>query len=74
MVDDGQRASDELVLENGTIGDGDVVTLVGDDDDGTAELYVLANDDVAVDCQVVELTDVGDTAEALEEVVNLLEG
>ena len=47
--------------------------LVGDDDDGALEDDALPEGDVAADGQVVQLDDVRDAAEALQELVDLLE-
>ena len=73
MVEDPEISGDDLVLEDGAGRDVDPVPLVGDDDDGALEHDALPEGDVAADGEVVQLDDVRDAAEALQELVDLLE-
>lgn len=69
VVDDGQVASDELVLERGAVGDHDLVALGGDNDARSGQADALAEVDIARDSQVVQLGNVGDRLEPLLEVL-----
>jgi hypothetical protein len=69
VVDDRQVAGDQLVLQAGAVGNGDLVALVGDNDAGTGESDALAKRDVTRDSQVVELGDVRDRLESLLKVL-----
>lgn len=74
MVDDGQVTGYQLGLEDSSIRNLNSVTLVCDDDDRSCELDLLADPDVTVDGQVIELSDVGDRLESFLKVSDLLEG
>jgi len=73
VVDDGQRSSDKLVLESTAIWDGDLVAVVGDDDDGSGESNALADVHISVNGQVVQLDNVQLGLEPLLELLNVLE-
>ena len=64
---------EQPVLEDAPIGNIDTLTLVGDDDDSTAQGDVPAKVDVPSDRQVVELENLRNLLEALLELLNLLE-
>ena len=73
MVDNAEVAGDQLVLQAGSVGNHDLVALVGDNDTGTCQTDALAEPDVTRDRQVVKLGDVGDRLETLFKVGDLLE-
>ena len=69
MVDDAEVSGDELVLQARSIGDHDLVALVGNDNARSSESHALAEPHVSGNGQVVELGDVGDRLESLLEVL-----
>jgi len=73
MVDDGDVTRYEFVFEDGTIGQVDARTLVGDNDDGSTKSDVASEPDITRNCQVIQLKEVGHSAEPLLEVNELLE-
>jgi len=73
MVDDGDVTRYEFVFEDGTIGQIDARTLIGDNDDGSTKSDVTSEPNIARNCQVIQLKEVGHSAEPLLEVNELLE-
>ena len=45
--------------------------MIGDDDDSSSEWSAFAEGDVARDCQVIQLQDVGNTFEPFQEIFHL---
>lgn len=68
-----QATGNDNVLQNGSIRDLDLVSFLAHDNHGALELDALAKSDVARDCEVVELDDLGDLRDALLEVADLFE-
>ena len=64
MLEKSQATLDDNVLEDGTRGDVDGLTLAGDNDDGTLAGDATAEVDGTSDGQVVELEDLGDAGNA----------
>ena len=73
VVQDPEVARYDLVLEHGARRDVDLLALVGDDDHFAAEGDVPAEGHVAGHGEVVEVHEVGDAAQALKELANLLD-
>ena len=73
MLEKSQATLDDNVLEDGTRGDVDGLTLAGDNDDGTLAGDATAEVDGTSDGQVVELEDLGDAGNAALEARDLLE-
>jgi len=73
VVDDVEVSSHQLVLQVCSIGNLNLVALVGDNDASSSETDAFAERDVSRDGKVVELGDVWNRLESLFEVRNLLE-
>lgn len=73
MVNDGQVARNQLVLQHTALRNLDLVTLVSDNDDGTTEGDVPTENNVALHCKVVKLDHFWDRLETLLELGDLLE-
>lgn len=69
VVNDAEVTGDKLVLQTCSIGDHNLVALVGDNDTCAGESDTLAEPDVTRDGQVVELGNVGDRLESLLKVL-----
>lgn len=73
VLQEPQATLHDYVLQDGSRGDVDGLTLGSDNDDGTLEGNTTAQVDGAGDGQVVELDHLGDRRDALLEVRDLLE-
>ena len=73
IVQDPEVSGDDLVLEDGALGDVDDLVLVGDDDDFSAQRDVLAERHVARHGEVVQVDQVRYALHAGEELAHLVE-
>jgi len=73
VLEKSQATLDDNVLEDGTRGNVDGLTLAGNDDDGTLAGDATAEVDGTSDGQVVELENLGDAGNAALEARDLLE-
>ena len=62
VFQDVEAARNDLVLEDGTVGNVQVFTIVRNDDHSSFESHVGSEDDVTRGGEVVEFDDVGDLA------------
>ena len=73
IVQDPEVSGDDLVLEDGALGDVDDLVLVGNDDDFPAQRDVLAERHVARHGEVVQVDQVRYAFHAGEELAHLVE-